>query len=65
MFNLDNFLSMLGKNRMTKKHLADILGISQTSIYRKINSGGNFTVEELRLMIALFGKEDVLNCFFC
>lgn len=64
MFNLDNFLSMLGKNRMTKKQLAKALDISETSLYRRINGSGNFSVEEVRQMIALFGREEVLNCLF-
>lgn len=64
MFNLEKFLSMLGKNRMTRKELANILGISVASLYRRISNAGNFTTEEIRKMISLFGKEDVLECLF-
>ena len=64
MFNLEKFLSMLGKNRMTRKQLADILGISVTSLHRRLNNAGNFSAEEIRIMISLFGKDDVLDCLF-
>ena len=64
MFNLEKFLAMLGKNRITRKKLADVLGISVASLYRRMNNAGNFSTEEIRIMISLFGKEDVLECLF-
>ena len=64
MFDLEKFLDMIARNRYTKKKLADRLGISVSSLYRRIEKGGAFSVDEVRIMIALFGKDDVLNSLF-
>ena len=64
MFNLNNFLAMLMKNGYTKEKLANELDISMTSLYRRLNNSGNFTSEEVRIMISLFGKEDVFNSLY-
>ena len=64
MFNLDNFKIMLLKNNYTFKTLAESLNVSMSSIYRRIKDGGNFTVEEVRVMVNIFGKEDVFNALF-
>ena len=64
MFDLDGFLFMLGKHRTTKKQLAKLLDISMASLYRRLNNGGNFTVDEVRIMISLFGRDDVVACLF-
>ena len=65
MFNLDNFKMMLLKKHYTYELLAKRLGISLSSLYRRIADSGNFTAEEVRIMVALFGKKDVFNALFC
>ena len=65
MFNLDNFKLMLVKHKYTTNLLAKRLGISQSSLYRRLNDSGNFSMKEVRVMVALFGKEDVFNALFC
>lgn len=64
MFNLDNFKMMLLKNHYTYELLAKRLDISKSSLYRRLADGGNFTIEETRIMVALFGKKDVFNALF-
>lgn len=64
MFDLEKFLDMLARNRYTKTKLAKTLNISLSSLYRRIENGGSFTIDEIRLMIALFGKDDVFKVFF-
>lgn len=64
MFNLDNFKLLLFKHHYSKEQLAKRLGISVASLYRRIANGGNFTAEEVRIMISLFGKKDVFNALF-
>ena len=64
MFNLNNFQAMLSKYGYTKKKLAEELGISYLALYRRISNGGNFSVEEVRKLITIFGKEDVYNSLF-
>ena len=64
MFDLEKFLDMLARNRYTKTKLAKTLNISLSSLYRRIENGGAFTIDEIRLMIALFGKDDVFKVFF-
>lgn len=64
MFNLDNFKLMLLKKHYSFEQLANRLDISMTTLYRRLQDGGNFTVDEVRMMIAIFGKKDVFNAIF-
>lgn len=65
MFNLDNFKLMLYKKHYSFELLSQRLGISLSTLYRRIQDSGNFTAEEVRIMIALFGKKDVFNALYC
>ena len=64
MFNLNKFNAMLLRHNKTKEDLARYLGISKVSLYRRLSNAGDFTTEEIRLMVNLFGKEEVLDCLF-
>lgn len=66
MFNKQKFDTMLINHKCSKTKLSKLLGMkSPQSIYRRIRLGGAFTSEEIRQMIMLFGKEEVLDCLFC
>lgn len=58
------FVAMLLKRNITKEQLADYLGISIASYYRRIRNNGNFSANEIRLLINFFGREEVLACLF-
>ena len=64
MFNHKMFVAMLLKRNITKEQLADYLGISIASYYRRIRNNGNFSANEIRLLINFFGREEVLACLF-
>lgn len=64
MFNLKKFEAMLLNHNCTKQDVADYLGITLTSLYRRLENDGNFKAKEIRLLINVFSKEEVLNCFF-
>ena len=63
MFNRKMFEAMLVKRGLTKEDMAEYLGISIASYYRRMKSG-NFTADEIRLLINFFGREEVLDCIF-
>lgn len=64
MFNRKKFIAMLDNMNVTKKDLASYLGISIASLYRRMKDNGNFTANEIRLMINFFGKDEVISCMF-
>lgn len=64
MFNKNKFEAMLLKHNTSKKDLALYLNISISYLYKKISNGGDFNVEEIRLMTNLFGRNEVLDCLF-
>lgn len=63
MFNRKRFEAMLLTREVTKEQVANYLGISIASYFRRLKSG-NFTANEIRLLINFFGREEVLNCIF-
>lgn len=65
MFNLKRFEAMLSQRGITKKELATYLGISLPSLYRRLQKGGDFTKNEITMLINYFGRDEVLNCLFC
>ena len=56
---------MLLSRNVTKEQVAEYLGISMASYYRRIRKGGNFTAKEIRQLINFFSKEEVFACLFC
>lgn len=64
MFNLKLFEAMLSKRDVTKEDVAKYLGISRSSLYRRLHNAGDFTKEEINLLINYFGREEVLDCLF-
>jgi len=63
MFNRKRFEAMLLERGVTKQQLCDYLGISIASLFRRLKDG-NFTANEIRLLIHFFGREEVLGCIF-
>jgi hypothetical protein len=64
MFNLKKFNAMLLRHNVSKQDLASYLGIKRPSLYRRLSNGGDFNTNEIRLMINLFGKDEVIECLF-
>lgn len=64
MFNLQKFNAMLLKRNTTKQDVANYLGIHISSLYKRLEKGGDFTVDEIRQLINFFGKNEVLDCLF-
>ena len=65
MFNLNKFNAMLFSRGVSKEQVAEYLGISVPSLYRRLQSGGDFRSSEIRKLITFFSKEEVLGCLFC
>ena len=64
MFDLKKFEAMLLNHNYTKQQVADYLGITLTSLYRRLEKFGEFKSSEIRKLITVFSKEEVLNCLF-
>ena len=65
MFNLQKFNAMLFNHNVSKQQLADYLGISLSSLYKRLQKGGDFTSNEIRKLINVFSKDEVMGCLFC
>ena len=65
MFNLQKFNAMLLNHNTTKQQVADYLKISISSLYKRLQKGGDFNSSEIRKLITVFSKEEVLGCLFC
>lgn len=64
MFNLNKFKAMLLNHNVSEEELAQYLDMKLYTLKRRIKASGNFSIDEIRLMIRLFGKEDVFECLF-
>ena len=63
MFNLTQFNAMISSRGFKKKDVADYLGIKYNTLYKKCKDG-NFTANEIRKLINVFSREEVLSCIF-
>lgn len=64
MFNKKEFNAELARNGLTREDLAKTLGITPSTLWRKVESFGNFKRSEIQIMISLFGLEAVSNFLF-
>lgn len=64
MFNEREFNAQLARKGIKKAELAEYLGMTYTSLYRKIKEDGKFTREELAKIIDYLGIEDPTSIFF-
>lgn len=64
MFKKNRFRAQLALRGVTLKELAEMLGISEPTVYRKINRNGDFAREEIEKMIRLLRIENPMHIFF-
>ena len=64
MFNLSEFRAAVARCGMTKKEVAEALGISEVTLWRKLNRNGDFTREEINILIDRLKIEDITAVFF-
>ena len=64
MFNKRKFLAQLTLRDVSKKELAEYLGISEVTLYRNIENNGFFTREEIGKMIRFLEIENPAEIFF-
>ena len=64
MFMEREFRAQIVRAGKTNKELANHLGIDESTLYRKIKAGGNFTREEINKMIIVLNIEKPEEIFF-
>lgn len=65
MFDKRKFLAQMTLRDVSKKELAEKLGINEITLYRKINNDGFFTRKEINTMIDFLAIENPAEIFFC
>jgi len=63
-FDKRKFLAQMTLRDVTKKQLAEYLGINELTLYRKINNSGSFTRKEINDMIKYLRIENPAEIFF-
>ena len=64
MFDVRRFKAQLVLKGVTGKMLAEKLHINESTLYRKINANGDFSREEINIMIEYLEIENPLEIFF-
>lgn len=64
MFDKNRFRAQLVLRNVTHKRLAEVLGIDESTLYRKINNNGAFTRDEINQMIEYLMIDDPASIFF-
>lgn len=64
MFNKLEFNAQLARKGIKKNELAEYLGITYTSLYRKIEGDGKFTREEIAKIVKFLDIQDPVAIFF-
>ncbi len=64
MFDKEKFEECLKIAGITKKSLAEKLGINESTLYRKINSGGDFDRLEIGLIVDALAIKNPMEIFF-
>jgi hypothetical protein len=64
MFNKLEFNAQIARKGMLKKDVAKALGIDVSTLYRKMEKDGDFSREEMAILIELLGIEDPKEIFF-
>lgn len=64
MFNETEFEVRKIRAKVTNKQIAEKLNIDESTLYRKIKSGGNFTRKEIGILIDFLGIDDPMDIFF-
>lgn len=63
MFDKRKFLAQMTLRNVSKKTLAEKLGINEVTLYRKINNDGFFTRKEINTMIEFLAIENPAEIF--
>lgn len=64
MFNKNKFLALLKENDVSIEKLASIIGISKTTLYRKINGESDFYRSEIQAISRTFPNIEIEPIFF-
>lgn len=64
MFDRRKFLAQMTLRDVSKKELAEILGINEATLYRKINNDGYFTRSEINKLIEVLRIDNPTEIFF-
>ena len=64
MFDKRKFLAQMTLRDVSKKELAEELGINEATLYRKINNDGYFTRSEINKLIEVLRIDNPAEIFF-
>lgn len=64
MFNKNLFKAQMVLAGVTSKQLAESLNINESTLYRKIQSNGSFTREEIKTIVEVLDIKDPIAVFF-
>ena len=64
MFDEKRFRAQMALNGMKMKELASAIGIDESTMYRKISSGGNFMRDEINRIIDVLHIDNPMDIFF-
>lgn len=64
MFDIRRFKAQLIIKGVTNRMLAERLNINESTLYRKINADGDFSREEINIMIDFLEIENPMDIFF-
>lgn len=64
MFDKNRFKAQLVLVGVTMRELAEKLEIDESTLYRKVNSDGSFTREEINKMIPILKIDSPMEIFF-
>lgn len=64
MFKENEFNAALARANKTKKELAQVLEIEESTLWRKIKNDGSFTRKEINTIIDFLQIEDPMTIFF-
>ena len=64
MFRENEFRAQIVRAGKTNREVANHLGIDESTLYRKIKAGGNFTREEINKLIIFLEIKNPEDIFF-
>ncbi len=64
MFDQQAFFDCLKEHKMSVQELAERLGISRVTLYRKVSGESDFTRREIQICREIFGVEACERIFF-
>jgi len=64
LFDKNKFKAQMVLVGINSKELAKKLGINESTLYRKVNANGNFTREEIAMIVEILGIDNPQEIFF-